>query len=298
MPESIAQDSRCKMQGASTQATTKSPKQGLVLTRATLFTLALAGLAACASGPQAKGDDLGGEASAPLEPLQLTGLSVENESLQGLTLVLSGVQRLNAPASRVHWSAHVNEEELGQGTQAVSFDEEGEFRLELPLRYAEGFLIRDSNSGPPTAELVVHLSLAHEKGEATASRSVRLRRPELPKVSVQMQASRSGNNAVTLVYYFAIRNPNSFDVRASVLRYEALVASKVVSDGELPLATRIPGWADTSFDLPAEANADNVGKELRKLMSQDALDWGFRGSVKISGMEIPIDLKGDLELSR
>lgn len=260
-----------------------------------LSLLLFAGFLACASSPQPQQEAAVQEQK---EPLSISGLSVEKESLQGMTLALSGSQNLGGTAHQASWTARVGDELLGSGEATVRADEEGNFQLELPIQYGEGFLIVDPEAGPQTAEVVVNISIAHEAGEVSASRSVRLRRPALPRVNIQMQASRSGPNTVALVYYFAVRNPNSFDVRASILRYEALIADKVVSDGELPLATRIPGWADASFDLPAEANTQNVGRGISALIQQESLDWSFRGSVKISGMEIPIDLTGGIQLSR
>lgn len=269
---------------------------GLLPAAALSAGLAVAG---CATGPATVPDQA--EATSPepaREPLVISGLSSENESLRGLTLVLTGTHALKNPSAEAHWIARIDDEIVASGTVPFATDDDGAFDLEIPLRHSDDFVIHDSAGQSLTADVVVTLQVEDGGKPVEATRNIRLRRPEMPKVSIHLQASRSGSSTLNLVYYFAIRNPNNFDVRASVLRYEAFLSDKVVSDGELPLATRIPGWAENSFDILAEATVNNVGRELPALIRGNSLNWAFRGAVNVGGVEIPIDLAGPLELSR
>lgn len=231
------------------------------------------------------------------EPLELTGVSVENESLRGVTLAITGAHALDTAPGEIHWSATLDGEPFGDGTLPCAADADGAFRLDIPLNYEDDFILTEDVEGERTAEVLVTIHSGDGEDRLTATRSVRLRRPVLPKITMHLQASRTGPASMNLVYYFGLRNPNGFDVRASVLRYQALLEGKVVDEGELPLAARIPGWAENSFDIPAEANTHNVGRELPALMRKNELRWSFTGSVKVGGREIPIDLSGPLPLS-
>lgn len=254
-------------------------------------------LAGCASAPKAVTPAADAEPARQRAPLELTGLSVEEESLRGVTLALTGAHALASAPREVHWTATIDGARLASGTLPCSADEDGEFRLDVPLTYAEDFIVTGDSNGELTAEVLVTLRADDGANQVEATRSVRLRRPTQPTVTMHLQASRTGPASMNLVYYFALRNPNAFDVRASVLRYQAMLEGKVVDEGELPLAARIPAWAENSFDIPAEANVQNVGRELPALMRKNELQWSFVGSVKVGGREIPIDMSGPLPLS-
>lgn len=273
------------------------------MTRAVFASGMLALAVACATSPSPPTKSAEAPPAAPRKaPLELTGLTVAEESLQSLELVLSGelnFPRKKAPRGPLEWTARTSAGvDLGGGTAELQPDPAGNFAARLPVRFGRTVEALTPLLTEDTMDVVVTAVLGEGDQRLEASRSVRVRTPRPPMVSiVSVQASRQGNQALSLVYLLSIRNPNAFDVRASVLRYRALLADKVVSEGELPLATRIPASTESVFEIPAEAHVQNVGADLPARIRRNDLTWAFAGTVRVGGLEVPIDLSGGIRLT-
>lgn len=239
-----------------------------------------------------------GHAAAP-PPFELTDVTAENESLLGLSLMVDGHVEPDVTGRELAWTARSGTRVLGTGTSVVQPDEDGDFSLELPLSYGTDAAAIASFQGGETFDLTLTATLS-SGGESLVSEVTALvRSPRLPVVDiVSVQASRNVPGALALTYLLQIRNPNAYDVRVGTLVYEAGLGGKVVGAANLPLMTRVPGSTEGMFEIPAVANADNVGKELPAMLRQTELPWGFSGSLKVGGVTVPVDVQGSLKLSR
>ena len=87
-------------------------------------------------------------------------------------------------------------------------------------------------------------------------------------------------------------------MRAGALTYSGTLADKTIANTELPLASKVPASSNMEYEIPAQATPDNCGKEFASIVKQTSLPWGFKGTVSIQGVPIPVDLSGSLKLSQ
>lgn len=261
-----------------------------------LFGLAWAA-AACQSAPAPKPEPVEAvEAEPPADPLAMNEASATKQTLRGTTLVMAGDFGPGHTATSVTWKATALEHEVGSGTAPMTADEEGRFTLELPITWGttlEELLEFQQEAIGVTVELKTDGAPPLER-----TRTVRIRGPLLPSATVlSVQASREGPAALGLTYLLSIRNPNPYEIRLGTLDYEARLAGRPIGKGSVPLSSKVPASADNMFEIPAMATTESYGKDIGALFRQSLVPWGFGGTLAAGGIEIPIDVVGEMKLS-
>lgn len=231
--------------------------------------------------------------------LELGSLKVKDQSLLEATLTLQGVFAEGVRPATLHWSAVTGETPLGEGDAPLTIGDDGTFSVDLPVRFGSDLASLQPYQDKETLEVIVTATTGTGDEELEATRSVIARSPLLPVVGMtSVQASRNTPGTLSLSYYVSVRNPNPFEVRVSSLNYTATLNGKSVASGDLPLASKLPASAEASYELPAEANGGNFGKEMTALLKSTEAQWGFTGSLRASKIDLPFDLKGKLPLSK
>jgi hypothetical protein len=237
------------------------------------------------------------EPEAPAdEPLVLGEATTKSQTLRGVTLVLQGDFGPDDTASALTWTAKVFEQEVGAGSAAIAPDPDGRFTVELPLKWGS---TREelANFQQQALEVVVEVK-TDGAAPLVRTRTVRIRGPLLPTATVvSVQASREGPLALGVTYLLSIRNPNPYEIKVGTLRYEARLSGRPIVKGELPLSAKVPASADNMFEIPAMATTESYGKDIAALLRQTLVPWGFGGTLSAGGIEIPIDVQGEMRLS-
>ena len=233
------------------------------------------------------------------EPLELTKAQVVEQSLLEATLELSGKVGPVVTDRTLSWSARTGELSLGEGEVEIAPAADGTFTAPVTLTFGEGREDLAPFQDRESIEIVVEGTLGEGAQAYTASRSPSVRSPLLPAVTItSVQASRDTPGSLALTYLVTIKNPNPFDVRVSTLEYTAGLGGKTVASGDLPLGSRIPASAESMFELPAQLNAENAGKDFGKMIRQPELEWTFSGQLNARKVKVPFDLKGMLPLAK
>jgi len=259
-------------------------------------------LAACVTRPAPVPDAAPAQPPpARAEPFALSDLKAAEQSMLGARLSLAA-RFDGAPATEIRWIARVGERELGSGTAPLAAGPEGTWCALLQLSYGSAAADLAPFQAQETMEVVVEAAADAGGTERRDTRSLHMRAPHIPEVyMLSVQASREpGNNAaLDLTYLLAAKNPNLFDVRASGLHYTAMLGGREVSQGDLPLGDRIPAAAENTWEIPAVASTENMGRDFpAKLRSAETMPWAFAGSLRVGGIDVPVDLKGELKLSK
>ena len=224
----------------------------------------------------------------PRPGLAIGTLEATNGTLLGLTLHATGEVGAEGAGKPIAWSAKAGDTELGHGELPPAT---GAFEADLPLVFGDS---REALA-PYQANQTTSVTVEMKAGDASAKRALTVRSPLLPKVvAISVQASRNGPEAVGITYMLSVKNPNTYDLRIGTLVYKASLADKVIADTDVPIAAKVPGSSDYEVDIPAEANAQNVGRDV---LRQTDVAWGFHGEVKVGGVLIPVELGGTLKLS-
>ncbi len=262
--------------------------------------LVLAFAAACATPPPpmaAPAPEAPKPAEAP--PFELSAFTVKQQTLLGFTLELKGKVAKPAGATPLAWKISALGNDLASGTASVTPDAEGSFAQELKVELGADAAALAPYQKADTFEMVLDARWGEGEAALASSRAVRVRAPKIPVIEIKsVQASRNGPADLGLTYLFNIGNPNPFEVRASTLRYTALLDGKSVATGELPLGAKVPASGENLFEIPGEATANTCGKDITAMLKRAELPWGFNGTLKIGGIEVPIDLRGNVPISQ
>ena len=229
------------------------------------------------------------------EPLALVGLDVTEQSLLTATLSLKGKVGPDVAERTLAWRATSGDAALGEGEATLSVAPDGSFTAPVIITFGDSLEALEPYQAKRSVEVVVHASL----GGHESSRSRSVRSPLLPVVAIAtVRASRNEVKALALTYSETIHNPNPFEVRVSTLSYEAGLGGKTVATGELPLGSKLPPAAESTFDLPAELNAENSGGEFNTMVRQKELEWRFSGVLDARVVKMPFELKGALPIAQ
>lgn len=252
--------------------------------------------AACRTAPQQAPVET---APPPAPPLSIGALVPQTGSLKDASVRLEGLVGPALEGTRsLSWRASWNERTLGEGTAAIHPDGEGRFDASLPLRFGASLEDLQAFQGSEVLEVVLTVSAGDGERRVESQRAVAVRSPRLPEVKMlTVQASRRGSNALGLVYIVAVKNPNPFEVRLGILEYTASLGESAFAKEDLPLAMKIPASGENSFEIPASATVDNVGREFSAMLRRGQFPWSFAGTVTVNGLRIPFELGGEIRLS-
>jgi LEA14-like dessication related protein len=228
--------------------------------------------------------------------LALTGLTGEGETLLGLALKLEGALAAGETARELTWKATIGEHQIGSGT--VPLAGPGRFEVSLPVTFGATAADLAPFQDGETQQVLVEAAIAKGEATVTETRSVRVRSPKLPSVRiVNVQASRPDPQVLELTFLMSIVNPNPWEIRVGKVTYTATLADKTLIRSDLPLGAKVPASSENTFEIPAEANAQNCGKDIVPMLKKGTLPWGFTGALTVGGLELPIDLQGETKVS-
>lgn len=257
-----------------------------------LTCLALLVVGACKSAPEVKTEPT---PTPKAEPLDFTGLEVTEQSLLEVTLALSGEVGPEVADRTLSWQATAGTAVLGEGEATLEVAPDGTFTVPLTLSFGSTLEDLAPYQSRKSFEVVVKGTL----GPGSSSRSRAVRSPLLPVVSMTtVRASRNEARALSLTYLVTIHNPNPFEVPVRDLTYTAGLGGKTVATGSLPLGSRLPGSAQSMFELPAQLDESNAEGEFNKMLRATELEWSFSGKLDVRVFEIPFDLKGTLPIAQ
>lgn len=269
--------------------------------RRTLVPL-LAVVAACATPPPPaplKVEPPPAPTAVEADPLEFSSFVVKQQTLLGLTLQLDGKLGRTGGPRALAWKAAVGESALGSGTWELAPGPDGAFTQELKLELGADAAALAPYQSMDRFQLLLETTLGEGEGAVTRTRAVTVWSPKLPRAEVKsVQASRSGPSELALTYLFNIANPNPFEVRVGLLSYRASIDGRFVGRGELPLSAKVPASGENLFEIPAEANVETFGKDIGLMLKKPEVPWAFVGSLKVGGVEVPVDLKGTVKSSQ
>lgn len=263
-----------------------------------VLSASLLALAACAGEKPRPAEPM---VAAPppkaVEPaLAIVALTTETQTIEGLVLKLDGHLGPAATGRELSWSAKAGDREVGQGKLEVAGP--GDFSAPLELTFGNTMADLAPYQDSEVQQLVVEVSVATGDTAVTESRSLRVRSPRLPEAKiVHVQSSRPDRAVLEMTFLLSIKNPNPWEIRVGTVTYTVMLADKTLITSDLPLASKVPGSSESTFEVPAAANAQNCGKDIGPMLKKPELPWAFTGGLKVGAVELPIDLKGTVKVT-
>lgn len=263
----------------------------------TLIVPALSLLPACQSAPQPVPQPAAEAtpATAPDAPVALTEITPSDRSMLGATLQVKGKLGPGVDGKDLQWTAKAEQAALGSGTVPIEMGEGRTFSAAIPIMFGKTL----ADLAPYQADDTVEIALDTVVGGQSASRTAHLRAPRVPVPKIlSVQATRTSATSIDLTYLFALDNTNLYPIKINGIDYKGTLASKVVIETQTPTASALPQSGQTEFSFPAQATAENCGKDIRTMTQQSKLHWTLGGTVHYEAFDDPFTIEGDLQLTK
>ena len=134
--------------------------------------------------------------------------------------------------------------------------------------------------------------------KAAFSRKGAIAAPALPKFIVHdAQAARyDGGKGIDVTLFLRLVNENSFTVVVDEIRYEVNVNDKKIKAGK-DIGVRLVANAVSEYEESAAVDEQNFGRKgVRAVLADGKVQYHVTGAVDIRGMELPVDLRGEVAL--
>jgi hypothetical protein len=251
-------------------------------------------LLACASTQKPKTADA--DKPALPDPLAFTTLTADTYTPLSYVLHVTGKLGPGVDGQQLKWSAKDDHAALGSGTLPITVAADRTFTADIPIAFAKTLSDLDAYEKADDLEVTVDGSV----GGASAQGTAHLRSPHLPVAKIlTVQATRSGPESIELTYNFALDNNNNlYPLKMSGMDYKAYLGGKLVADVQLPNASLVAQASQMEMNFNQQANSENCGKDIKTMVKQKKLAWGFNGVVHYPELDVPFTLSGELELAK
>ncbi len=133
--------------------------------------------------------------------------------------------------------------------------------------------------------------------ELPFARSRQIRVPRLPSVKLhELDAARFSAEEANIVFYLGVVNPNPFPIGLDGLTYEATLAGKKLSEGNLGRGDEVSAAATGVFEVAVALNQETYGAEVTKLIKGLKVPYVVKGALKGDLFELPYELTGEIQL--
>jgi len=119
-----------------------------------------------------------------------------------------------------------------------------------------------------------------------------------PEVTVKGRAGRHSDKSVELGFTVGIKNPNPFDVMVDGLDYKIFVDGQEVSSGELASGRHLDAASDLLFDIERALGLEDFQDLAKKVATSDVTPYRMDGTLRVSGVEIPVQLTGEFNFTK
>ena len=118
-----------------------------------------------------------------------------------------------------------------------------------------------------------------------------------PKVELEsINVTDPTLTAATFVFGLRVDNPNSFSLRVQEIDYDLDINDKDFTTGSFEPRARVPAKDRSVVEIPMRISYLTLLQSLTQIAESQKLGYKLKGTVKVSGVEVPFDLGGDLPI--
>ena len=102
----------------------------------------------------------------------------------------------------------------------------------------------------------------------------------------------------TLVFVYAVTNPNPIDLSLDQLQYQVKIGDKNLAKGNLKKAINIPGKGTANVEIPVEVRYMDFFNSIAELFQKDEVTYDLSGSIGKFGLQVPFRKKGTIPVPK
>ena len=134
----------------------------------------------------------------------------------------------------------------------------------------------------------------------TGCKSVPIRKPEAPRVSVvDVDPQRLSLKGQQIEFTLRIENPNGFDLPVEAMEFVASFAGDEFASGSSTASVTVPANGEAELKVGVLAGFGKIVKRLQMMAKTRSLqlDYGVTGTVKLANWprQLPFNVTGEIE---
>ena len=102
----------------------------------------------------------------------------------------------------------------------------------------------------------------------------------------------------TLVFVYAVTNPNPIDLSLDQLQYQVKIGDKNLAKGNLKKTINIPGKGTANVEIPVEVRYMDFFNSITEFFQKDDIAYDISGSFGKFGLQVPFHKKGMLPIPK